>query len=157
MKNLAHQYLYIFLSALILFCLSCAPQTCYDNVDAEVKASMYLYSTKKAQAPDSISVWGLGMESDKLFDKVRNVKIMNLPLNVTTDSCVFVIEINDVFDTISFAYDSFEYLISKECGYTYFHTLSEDSPYYTNHAIDSVSVKKRSITNLNEENIRIFY
>jgi hypothetical protein len=157
MKKLTHLFIFVFLPGMILLFFSCTPQTCYDNIDADVKASLYSYDTKKKQAPDSISLWGPGMESDKLYDEIRNVTIVNFPLNVTSDSCALVISINGVNDTVSFVYDSFVHLISKECGYTYFHNMSDNSPLYTNHVIDSVSVIKRSITNLNEENIRIFY
>ena len=35
----------------------------------------------------------------------------------------FVIKINGVTDTIEFQYSSYPHLISKECGYTFYHHL----------------------------------
>ncbi len=150
-------YLYVILSVMILLLISCAPQTCYENTDAEVKAYFYLQTKKTNIAPDSLTIYGLNMESDKLYDKSLNIKTANLPLDISSSACKYVIRINGVNDTIGFGYDNFPYLISKECGYTYYHNLNPDSLTYTTHKIISVSVIKSSITNLNEENIRIYY
>ncbi|HKK43486.1 MAG TPA: DUF6452 family protein [Bacteroidales bacterium] len=150
-------YLFAILSGMILILVSCAPQTCYENTDAEVKAYLYKKSTNTNTAPDSITIYGLNMESDKLYDKSINVKSAILPLDISTSACKYVIRINGVNDTLGFGYDNFPYLISKECGYTYYHNLNPDSLTYTTHKIISISVIKSSITNLNEENIRIYY
>lgn len=148
---------YFFLSGLILLCLSCAPQTCYENTDAMVNASMYLNSTKKLAAPDSLTIYGVNMETNKLFDKLKGVTVANLPLDASATSCRYVIRINDTNDTVRFVYDSFPHLISKECGYAFFHNLVPDSLTYTKHRIVTISVIKSAITPSNEENIRIYY
>jgi hypothetical protein len=148
---------YFFLSGVILFCLSCAPQTCYENTEAMVNASLYLKSSGKIQAPDSLTVYGVNMETNKLLDKIKGVKVVNLPLDAAATSCIYVIRINDTNDTVRFVYDSFPHLISKECGYTFYHNLVPDSLTYTKHKIVSISVSKSSITTTNEENIRIYY
>ena len=155
-------YLYFIFSAMILFSASCAPQTCYENTDADVKATFYLESntTNTAPtntAPDSLTIYGLNMENDKLYDKSIEIKKAELPLNILASACTYVIRINGENDTVGFGYNSYPYLISKECGYTYFHDLNPDSLTYTTHKIISVSVIKNTITNLNEENIRIYY
>ena len=148
---------YFFLSGVILLCLSCAPQTCYENTDAMVNASLYLNSSGKLQAPDSLTVYGVNMETNKLVDKIKGVTVVNLPLDAAATSCTYVIRINDINDTIRFVYDSSPHLISKECGYTFYHNLVPDSLTYTKHKIVSISVSKSSITTTNEENIRIYY
>ncbi len=150
-------YLYFIFSAIILLLTSCAPETCYENTDAEVKATFYLDSKNTNTAPDSLTVYGLNMESDKLYNKSASIKVASLPLDISASSCKYIISINGVKDTIGFGYNSFPYLISKACGYTYYHNLNTDSLTYTTHKIISVSVIKSSITNLNEENIRIYY
>jgi hypothetical protein len=145
------------LPGLVLLFFSCAPQTCYENTDAMVNASFYLYSTKKILAPDSLTIYGVNMEANKLFDKLKGVTVANLPLDASTSSCIYVIRINDTSDTVNFVYYSFPHLISKECGYSFFHNLVPDSLIYTKHIIDSIAVIRSSITPSNEENIRIYY
>jgi hypothetical protein len=46
-------------------------------------------------------------------------------------------------------------MISKECGYTFYHTI--EAPSFTTNIIDTVTVVKYTITTLSEENIRIYY
>jgi hypothetical protein len=148
---------YFFLSGVILLCLSCAPQTCYENTDAMVNTSFYLNSSGKIKAPDSLTIYGANMESNKLFDKLKGVTVANLPLDASTTSSIYIIRINDTNDTVRLVYDSFPNLISKECGYAFFHNLIPDSLTYTKHRIVSISVIKSSITPSNAENIRIYY
>jgi hypothetical protein len=157
MRKFVPLSLFFFLSGAILLCLSCAPQTCYENTDAMVNASMYLDSTGKSLAPDSLTIYGLNMETNKLFDRLKGVTVANLPLDASTTSCIYVIKINDINDTVRFVYDSFPHLISKECGYAFFHNLVPDSLTYTKHKIDTITVIKSSITPSNAENIRIYY
>jgi hypothetical protein len=78
-----------------------------------------------------------------------------LPLNASAGSCIYVIRINGLNDTIQFLYSNYPHLISKECGYTFYHIL--DLPVYTQNNIDTILIINRSITTANEENIRIFY
>ncbi len=145
------------LPGLILFCFSCAPQTCYENTDAYVKASMYLNSTGKIKAPDSLTVYGLNMDTNKLYNKIRGVQVANFPLDASATSCVYVVRINGINDTLRFVYNSFPHLISRECGYTFYHNLVPDSLTYSKNGIVSITINKSSITTSNEENIRIYY
>jgi hypothetical protein len=115
---------------------------------------MYQYTTKKKIAPDSLSVHGLNLDT-ALYKGEKNVQVARLPLNTSADTSVFVIKINNITDTLTFIYNSYPHLISKECGYTFYHDI--EVPQKTHHNIDSISVIKSTITNLNEENIRIFY
>ena len=70
-------------------------------------------------------------------------------------ACKFVIRINGINDTLEFSYSSYTYLLSKECGYTFFFTL--DTVIHSSNIIDSISIEKKTITTFNEENMRIFY
>jgi hypothetical protein len=143
------------ITGLILFLFSCTPQSCLDETESFVKASFYNYVTTKVLAPDSLTMYGLNMKTDKLYNKTSKVQPAHIPLNASAESCVFIIRINGITDTVEFRYSSFPHLISKECGYTYYHNL--DSLIYTTNAIDSIYKKKSLITTINEENILIFY
>jgi hypothetical protein len=143
------------LTGIILSLASCSPESCFEETNAFVKAAMYLNTTGKNVAPDSLTLYGLNINTNKIYNKEKGVSHALLPLNASAASCTFVIKINDIYDTISFGYTSYPHLISKECGYTYYHNI--DIPVYTRHIIDTVMVRQSTVTTFNEENIRIFY
>jgi hypothetical protein len=148
------------ITGLLLFILSCTPESCFEETEAYLKATLYLDlgpgKAVKLQAPDSITVYGLNMETNKLYSSAKNTKVIKLPLNASATTSVFIIRINGVSDTLEFRYDNYPHLVSKECGYTYYHNLDTDR-IYTRHKILGLHYYKRTITTLNEENIRIFY
>jgi len=137
--------------------LSCAKDSCVDETEAYLKISFFDNTRLKLAAPDSLTVYGLNRESDKLYSKSKGVQPAKLPLNASTNKCIFLIKINGITDTLEFVYRSYPHLISKECGYTFYHKLISDSLKYTTSGIDSLKISKDDITTINEENIRIFY
>ena len=134
---------------------SCTPGSCFEETNAYVKATLLLESTGKVAAPDSISLYGIGTDAGTLYKKSRNVSQALIPLDASSEGCGFVIKINGVNDTISFTYSTYLHMLSKACGYTFYHTI--DPPVYTTNIIDTISVNKNTITSLSEENIRIYY
>jgi hypothetical protein len=155
MTKLIPRNLIIILSGAILLALSCTPVPCYDETEAFMKASFYSNETKKAQPPDSLTLYGIGKDSSLLYDKKYKVEPALFPLNSSADRCSFVIKINGITDTLELRYTSFPHLISKECGYSFYHNL--DTITHTKHTIDYIYIAKSKITTVNEENIRIFY
>lgn len=109
--------------------------------------------TGKALAPDSVTLFGINM--DTLYNKTTKLKSAEFPLFAADTACTFVLKINGISDTLEFNYSSYTYLVSKECGYTFFFTL--DTAIHSSNNIDSISVEKKTITTFNEENMRIFY
>ncbi len=142
-------------SGLILSFASCAPQGCFDQTESLVKADFYNNLNKRLQAPDSLTMYGLNMETNKIYDKNVEIQPAMIPLNTSADSCVIVIRINGTNDTIKFRYNSYPHLISKECGYTFYHNI--EKPVTTLHEIDSIKLTNNLITNINGENIIIYY
>ena len=134
--------------------VSCTPGSCFEETNADLKASFYIDSTGKLTAPDSLTLYGLGIDSMK-YKKASGVQPALIPLDASTANSTFVIRINGVHDTITFLYSTYVHLISKECGYTYFHNL--DSVHSTRHIIDTIHIMLRSITTFNEPNISIYY
>lgn len=134
---------------------SCTPGSCFEETNAYVKATLFLKSTGKVTAPDSITIYGIGRDANTIYKKSRNVSQALMPLDASSGGCGFVIKINGVNDTISFTYSTYLHMLSKECGYTYYHTI--ENPVYTTNIIDSLAVNKNTITSLSEENIRIYY
>lgn len=141
--------------AMIISISSCSPDACFEETNAFLKASFYLDQTKKLKAPDSLTLYGLNAVGGRIYNKAAKIQPALFPLNPSADTSSFVIKINGVSDTIKFIYRSYPHLISKECGYTFFHDL--DTIFYSKNIIDYIFRGNNSITTKNEENIRIFY
>ena len=141
--------------SLILLLQACTPQSCFEETDAFVKASFYKDDTGILTAPDSLTLYGIGMDSIRLYNKGSKIQPALFPLNAASGISTFIIRINGISDTLTFTYSSYPHLISKECGYAFYHYI--DTPVVTNNMIKSVTLTKSNITILNEENIRINY
>ena len=144
-----------FFTSIIMIIISCSPDSCFEDTEAAVKASMYENTADKLIAPDSITLYGSDSGSDTIYNKKTNLDKVLFPLNPVAESCSFIIRINGITDTITFEYTSYPHLISKACGYTYYFTIQK--PETTSNIIKKVTVTKNTITTMNEENIRIYY
>jgi hypothetical protein len=156
MRKLIPGNILILLSGLILLSFSCSPESCLEETDSFLKVSFYDFVTNKLRAPDSLTVYGLNMETNKVYNKALRVQPALLPLNSATSECTFIIRINGISDTIRFMYNSYPHLVSKECGITFYHQL-DTSLFHTFHAIRHIYINNRTITTLNEENIRLSF
>ena len=154
MRKLFSGIFIIILPCLILLIASCTPGSCFEETESYLKASFYSYETRKLTVPDSLSLNGLNNDSI-IYSKSAKVQPALIPLNASQDTCTFVIIINGVTDTMQFRYTSYPHLISKECGYTFYHHLDTVIPKY--HAIKEIIYSNKTVTNLNVENIRIYY
>jgi|WetSurMetagenome_2_1015567.scaffolds.fasta_scaffold333977_2 hypothetical protein len=136
---------------------SCSSGACFDESIAYVKASMNSVVSGKVKvlAPDSLSLYGPGMDNEKFYDAQKGITRAMLPLNASKDSCRLVMKINNKRDTLTFWYSSYTHLLSKECGYTFFFNI--DSIHFTGYTIDSVKIVKKSVTTVLEDNIKIYY
>jgi hypothetical protein len=148
--------LIIIISGLFYSMISCTPLTCFEDTEAFIKASFYDNTTKLKLTPDSISIYGLNMETNKLYNNAKKVQPALFPLNPSSSISTYIIVINGRKDTISFSYNSYPHLISKECGYTFFFNLESD-PVHTFNALKYIYRNNSNITTVNEENIRIYY
>lgn len=155
MRKIIPGFLIMLTAGYFLLALSCTPQACFEETNSYVKASLYDNVTKKLKAPDSITVYGLNRDTSIIYNKEKGVQPALFPLNNSSDTCTFVVRINGVNDTITFSYSSYPHLISRECGYTFYHNI--DTPVYTKHTIDYIFTGLKNITTENVENLRIFY
>jgi hypothetical protein len=146
----------LLISLLVVSFFSCTPLKCLEETEAYLKISFFRISSDKLQAPDSITVYGINKASEKIYNKATGVDLAKLPLNNAAENSEFIIRINGISDTVKFIYSSFPHLISKECGYSYYHTLDTTRTFTVN-GIKNMKVRNGNITNLNEENIRIYY
>ena len=145
----------IIISCFCLLLCSCLEIACIDETEAYVKADFYSFSTGQQIIPDSLTLYGIGKNADKIYDKAKITPPALLPLRDSTDYSIFIIRINGVTDTLEFRYWSYPHLVTKECGYTFYHYI--DTIYYTKHVIDSISKKYENVTTLDGENISIYF
>ena len=141
--------------AVIMMLVSCTPESCLEETDANIKAPFYLNTAKAVKAPDSLTVYGLNTGQLKIYNSAKNVTRAELPLDPVRKRCDFVLKINGTPDTITMFYDSYPHLVSIECGYTYYFTI--DSVIYSRNLVDTVMIRNPFVTTANEENIRIYY
>jgi hypothetical protein len=144
-------------SGLILILSSCAADSCYDQTESFLKAYFFSSSADKLLAPDSLTIYGMNMDTLKIYDKMTNVQPALMSLNASSDTSKYIVRINGITDTVEFRYISYPHLVSKECGFTFYHNLDTAPPFYTQHLIKKILIVKRNISTTNEENIRIFY
>jgi len=154
MRSLSINILVAGLTGMLLFTASCTPGSCFEETNSYVEASFYLESTGKLKAPDSLTLYGIGKDTAR-YKKARGVQPALIPLNASTEDCIFIIRINGVNDTMSFRYTSFPHLISKECGFTYYHSL--DTVFSTKNIIDTILIRNHTVTTLNDQNLFIYY
>lgn len=133
--------------------IACTPEACFEETNAYLKATFYSNTSKEKDTPDSLTLIGLN-KPDRIYSKESGVQPALFPLDASSESCTFIIKINNITDTIQFLYSSYPHLISKECGYTFYHRL--DTFYLSRNAF-YVYKSSNNITTANEENIRIFY
>ncbi len=155
MTKLIQRAIIIAATVLAVLQSSCTPEACFEETESFLKGSLYSFSTEKILAADSLSLWGLNSESYKVYNKSLKLSRVLFPLNASSDKSSFTIKINGTTDNIEITYSSYPQLISKECGYTFYHNIETIS--FTRNIIDSVHINKYNVTTLNEENIRIYY
>jgi hypothetical protein len=146
---------YLLILVPVLLFAACSPQPCYQETYASVKAYFYVTGTGAAGKADTVTLYAVGRDTSKIYDNSKSLKSISFPLDASADSCRLILKLNHYTDTITLYYRSYVHLLSKECGYTFYHVLTGE-PRHTNSNLDYLIIN-RNITTVNEENIRIFY
>ena len=148
-------FVLLFIATLPVWLTSCLDAECVDKTKVYMKVSFYDYERKVIASPDSVTLFGADSEV-KIYDNQKGITPPALlPLKGWDSETEFIITINGTIDTVRFVHSNSPHLISKECGYSMYHTL--DTIYYTTNEIDSISLTNREVTLRNIENVAIFY
>ena len=146
---------FLFAAGFIILLTSCLDAECIQETKAYMKVSFYSYETKTAASPDNLTLYGTN-NVVKLYDNQEKITLPALiPLKDSGNESEFIIEINGTEDTIQFVHSSFFHFISKECGYSMWHTI--DTVYFTTNEIDSISLINKEISLKNAVNVAIYY
>jgi hypothetical protein len=157
MRKYIPESLFIVLSAFIMYLVSCTPGSCFEDTTSSLKATFYINNNdvSKPVAPDTLTIRGFNRDSI-IYNKALKVQPALFQLNPSSSNSKFIITVNGISDTLIIWYSSYPHFVSKECGYTYYHHL-DSIPINHLNFIKDIYIGNRTITNLNVENIRIFY
>lgn len=158
--------LLLFLPVLIagIAIVACSSDECLGNKNSLPLAGFYSSERTPGEISlDSVSIYGIGAPGDSvLHDSVRSLKESYLPFRIDSDTTVYVIKYLQgmlgrlgIADTITFIYDIRPMFVSTACGAMYDYKVKEIR--HTDYIIDSVTCPSGEITNLNTENIKIYF
>ncbi|MDG5799306.1 DUF6452 family protein [Marinilabiliaceae bacterium ANBcel2] len=119
--------------------ISCSPNDMCLSNQHNLQAGIYSARAKedKDSTLTSSTVYGLELEEDSLY-RNESISYLYLPLSFSSNTTAFVIENNNLKDTIWFSHEKEEVYISRECGFAFNFTL--DSMWHTKTFIDSVAI-----------------
>ena len=159
-KHKAKNHLLLSIKAVLLcvfmFTTGCMQEELCEDVTANPLRVGFYRSDNGDKVPvslDSLSVIGLGHDSF-LYEKIYNVGMIELPLNVLTDSCGFVLSFHENTDSLKVYYERNLSLVSLECGFVTFFIIKDIK--VTNNAIQTFVIESYNVTNINEQHLQIF-
>jgi hypothetical protein len=156
--NQKHNFiLLIFLIPLMIY--SCDIPPCEDSDGVQMNIGFYHFDEEilKDTLIDSLNIYLLN-DSLSLFQVGTHKKTGNvsLPLSMIADSSAFIFQFDSIaYDTLIFRYTSNLKLVSHECGFVFFYTISDCEN--TTNRIDSVWIRKDLVEYGTEENIKIYF
>ncbi|MGQ1787896.1 MULTISPECIES: DUF6452 family protein [unclassified Saccharicrinis] len=154
MKVFVHAFALIFI-ILIYACEDESSDFCLSNQQS-VQAGFYssYQSTDTDSSVSDVVIYSIGVDSIP-YDTVT-VSDVYLPLNMHKDTSRFIIEINELKDTVSFVHQKELNFVSGECGFVFSFYL--DTVLFSDVSfIDSVAIDyDEVIYNENLENVKIY-
>ncbi len=154
--NKRHIFFYFLLICIILVS-SCSRKTdCDETMNSSADVGFYRITnqTESSAMFDNVTVFGI-QANGLLYNEIDSLSSVFLPMNHSVDSCIFVMRIESVADTLIFRYTRKLDFISENCGFSTEFTLNELEN--TNNLIDSVKIVNPVINRSQSENIKIYY
>lgn len=150
------------IAALVASASSCNSSGCLENRNSVPLAGFY-EGTGASVALDSLQITGVGMPvDDPLLAAGDRVSSIYLPMRSVQQSTAWVfsykwkdLDFSELNDTLAFDYDTTPYFASTDCGVINRYRITRMS--YTTHLIDSVVLADSLITNVDIEQIKIYF
>lgn len=141
---------------------ACSNTGCLENRSSIPKAGFY-NSENALLSLDSLSITGIGADITAPINRVGTpINTISLPMRSTKDNTSWefgykwkYLSGGTLADTISFDYESMPYFASEECGVIYRYQIT--GMRYTKHLIDSIVLVDSLITNIDIEQIKIYF
>jgi hypothetical protein len=127
-------------------------EACRENSAVNLHAAFYTFGTTNQMTVDSLTVYGLGKDS-LLYNVKNSINKINLPLNKTDNTSIFVLQFNHVNDTVFVLHANSEYFVSFPCGMVITHQM--DTIIATNHVIRGLKIVNRDINTTDEQHVQI--
>lgn len=129
-------------------------ELCLSNQHALQTGFYSAFNVKRDSVLKKANVYGLDNE-DFLIYKEQDISKMFLPLSFQSDTSIFVISNNSLFDTIWVVHNKELQFISRKCGFTFDFTI--DTVLYTKTFVDSVALFYPKVRyGENVENVKIY-
>ena len=147
-----------------MICVSaCGSGGCLENGSTLPLAGIYSSVTDNAISIDSLEVRGIGAPNDSLLvSPKRGTSTIYMPFKANAESVGYVfavrqkeVDFPELYDTIDFGYETIPYFASADCGAMYIYRLN--SVAHTTHLIDSVAITDSLFTNVDRQQIKIYY
>lgn len=165
------QFNYIFLISVLLFGVSCTEdEECRKNRYVNMEIGLYHVTfnsstqtnVKSTLSIDSLTLRGINVDTignETLVDSIlynnrKNVNRLILPLNKLKNVSKYLVQFNQVMDTVTILHKNIDYYLSLECGCI--KTFSIDTVLTTNNFIDSVRITNHNVDNNNAEHLQIY-
>lgn len=145
------------LSAMAIAACSCSDDSCYDNASSLPVATTYVGSSQ--QTVSGLTLMGIGVPGDSLLLDSASVSEFYLPLRPSARTTNFKLlrwyHAAWVADTLTIDYEPIEYFHSLECGAMF--NFDIERICFTTHAIDSIVLHTKLITNSRMPALRIYF
>lgn len=165
------QFIYILLISVLLLGVSCTKdEECRKNRYVNMEIGLYHVTfnaatqanVKSTLSIDSLTLRGINVDAsgnESLVDSIlynnrKSVNRLILPLNKIQEQSKYLVQFNQVMDTITVFHKNIEYYLSLECGCI--KTFSIDTVLTTNNFIDSVRIINHNVDNNNAEHLQIY-
>lgn len=142
----------------------CSSDECLQNRNALPLAGFYNSSKPETKVSiDSLEVYGIGAPGDSLLSPGTSaVNELYLPFRLDRDTTRYVFRYlhkelakYDITDTVTFIYSRQARFVSSACGVSY--VFGMDSIRCSTNLIDSVTCPAGEITNMDTENLHIYF
>ncbi len=140
----------------------CNSTGCLENRSSIPKAGFY-NSEGHQISLDSVTITGVGVEGGEPINRIgSSISSISLPMRSTMDKTTWefgykwkYLADGTLTDTLSFDYNSTPYFASEECGVIYRYHITK--MHHTTNLIDSIILVDSLITNIDTEQIKIYF
>ena len=123
--------------------VSCSVQPCYEETNPLMNTVLLASGTGEIATADSLRVRGVSATDTVEFVDTRNATSFSLPLDPASDLSLFYITVNGIHDTAVIYYTRLPHLVSPECGYTFFTSVTGVST--THNIIDTLIIENSKV------------
>lgn len=147
----------LLISIALLTSISCSTGACYDNQNSLPKAGFYASGDdRQAISISGLSIGGQGAPNDSLLCKPsESASEVYLPFRPNEGSTSFVFKYGEVSDVVTFTYETTPYFASADCGAVWRFQIR--SVNWIGNLIDSIAVTDSVITNVDAQQLKIFF